>query len=438
MLLLSLLLAACASVGGPPRTGAPRDLAALAPDADRAGRDAVLPPATKPIRIALLLPLSGPAADVGNDLLNAAALALFDAYDPRLALLPFDTGGTADGARLAAGQALEQQPEIVIGPLFSGGVKAVASLFAAENIPLIGLSNDASAAADGVWLMGFMPDQEVERIIAFALSQGHERLAGLIPQSAYGDRVMEGFGASVQAHGGEIVSLMRFEPDADLLSDPIRRLARYDARHAAWQAEVRALEALGDDLSLEILKQLKTGETIGDPGFEAVLIAAGDPLLRSIAPLLPFYEIDPASVKFLGTGLWDEPQLAREPPLQGAWFPAPDPTLPRRFMARFEDAYGHTPPRIATLGYDAMALVALLARNPVSSERFNRAAFRDPAGYAGLDGPFRFRGSGIAERRLAIIEIGRGGFTVIDPAPRGFATPVAESGVRPAAPRSAR
>lgn len=163
-------------------------------------------------------------------------------------------------------------------------------------------------------------------------------------------------------------------------------LAHYDQRRAAYLAEVKALEALGDDLSNEILKRLKTKEALGPLGFDALLIAQGDPLLRSLGPLLPYYEIDPQTVQFLGTGLWDEPSLVREPPLRGAWFPAPEPSVPRAFLARFEQAYGRPAPRLATLGYDGMALLATLARNPVQSERFEAAAFEDRAGFSGLMG----------------------------------------------------
>ncbi|GAB4137549.1 MAG: penicillin-binding protein activator [Rhodothalassiaceae bacterium] len=426
LLLLALFLFGCAATDtpgrpksvAPDRRSGPMD---LAPGSSDSGLP--MPPGAQQIRIAVLLPLSGPAAEIGHDLLDAATIALFDARDPRLSLLPFDTGGSAEGARRSAEAAVAAGASVAIGPLFSENVQAAAPVLSAAGIPLLGLSNDAGAAGPGVYLMGFMPDQEVTHIISHAIATGHRRIAALLPLSPYGERVMEGLGATVLAMGGEIVSLMRFEPDPDRLAAPIRQLAQYDRRHSAWQAEIAALEALGDDLSREILKRLETEETIGDPGFDAVLIAAGDPLLRSIAPLLPYYEIDPAKIRFLGTGLWDDPLLAREPPLRGGRFPAPDPKLPQAFLDRFESLIGHRPARIVTLAYDAMSLVALLAREPVSEERFSAVHLEDPAGFSGLDGPFRFRSDGIAERLLAILEIGADGMHVVVPAAAGFAVP---------------
>ncbi len=420
-----LLLAGCARPGpeagpAPPVVGGPAGAAPPSTAVVPSRRETIPPLALEPVRIALLVPLSGPAGDVGAALRDAASLALFDAYDPRLELLPFDTRGTPEGARAAALAARDAGVRMAIGPLFADSIAAAAPVLRAAGIPLIGFSNNRRVAAPGVYLMGFMPDQEVRRIIGYAARRGHRRFAALIPLSAYGDRLMQSFGPAVQQSGADVVAIARFAPDPDRLAAPIKRLAHYDERRAAYEAEVAALKALGDDLSLEILKQLESRETLEGPGFDAVLVAAGDPLIRTLAPLLPYYEIDPEKVQFLGTGLWDDPDLAREPPLRGAWFPAPDPDRPRAFLARFERSFGHPAPRIATLAYDAMALVATLARNPVKEERFTSAALTDPAGFYGLDGAFRFRPDGIAERRLAVLGFARGGFEIIDPAATGF------------------
>ncbi|MFQ5347577.1 MAG: penicillin-binding protein activator [Rhodothalassiaceae bacterium] len=433
LLWLLLQLAGCTAGGTPSPAAAPSPaaeppaVAAPGPGATGPGvpghYEAIPELAPASIRVALLVPLSGGAADVGVALRDAATLALFDAYDPRLALVPYDTGGTPEGARAAARAARDDGAGVVIGPLFADSIAAAAPVLREAGIPLIGFSNDRRVADRGVYLMGFMPDQEVRRIIAFAAARGHRLFAGLFPLSAYGDRVLNSFGPAVLGSGGDVVALARYAPDPDRLADPIRRLAHYDERHAAYEAEVAALEALGDDLSQEILEGLKSRETLEGPGFDAILIAEGDPLLRTLAPLLPYYEIDPDSVQFLGTGLWDDPSLAREPPLRGAWFPAPDPDRPRAFLARLERAFGHPAPRIATLAYDAMALVATLARNPVKEDRFTAAAFTDPAGFLGLDGAFRFRPDGVAERRLAVLGFARGGFTIVDPAAQTFEPP---------------
>jgi len=431
---LLLALAACAADSSRPASGpqtaeqAEQDEGATGADADLSSLAAPAPFTrteiarldSRPVRIALLLPLSGRADPLGTALRDAAMLALFDAYDPRLRLKPLDTAGTPEGARAAARAAVDWGADIAVGPLLADSIDAAAPALLDAGIPVLGLSNDRRVARPGVYLMGFMPDQEVTRIIRHAVAAGHSRIAGLIPRNAYGDRVLQNLGATLLDSGGELAALERYDADADRLADPVRRLADYDRRRAAYEAEVEVLESLGDDLSRDILERLETRETLTGPGFDAVLIAEGDPLVRTLAPLLPFYEIDPDQVQFLGTGLWDEPSLTREPPLRGAWFAAPAPDRPRAFLARFKRLYGRDAPRIATLAYDAVSLAATLARTPVPEDRFTRTALTDPAGFSGLDGAFRFTSDGIIARRLAILAIRRDGFEVIDPAASDF------------------
>lgn len=132
------------------------------------------------------------------------------------------------------------------------------------------------------------------------------------------------------------------------------------------------------------------------------------------------FEIDPAKVRFLGTGLWFDQSILNEPPLASAWFAGPEPDPVFRFEKDFETLYGYTPPRVASLAYDAMALITARARHEIRRERFSSRSMMDPNGFLGVNGLFRLKPSGVTERRLAVLEISREGFKVIDPAPVRF------------------
>ncbi|MEE8258425.1 MAG: penicillin-binding protein activator, partial [Sphingomonadales bacterium] len=165
------------------------------------------------IRIALLLPLSGPGESLGNAFLDAAAMALFEAYDPRLLLFPLDTGGTPEGARRAALSAAAGDVDIVIGPLFAESIRAAAPILREEGIKMIGFSNNPDVAGDGVYLLSFMPEQEVKRVIQFASEQDYGQFAALIPDSLYGEAVLEGFSEAVYLAGREITGLEIYTRD---------------------------------------------------------------------------------------------------------------------------------------------------------------------------------------------------------------------------------
>ena len=373
-----------------------------------------------PVRVAIMLPLSGDKQETGKALLGAASMALFDAYDPRITLLPFDTMASAQGAASAVVAVLQADVDVVLGPLFAESIQVVGPVLAEANITMIGFSSDTRVAALGQFIMGFAPEEEVKRIMQYAIGKGHSNFAALIPLGLYGKRVLTALGDVLEDSDARMMAMEEYAPVADSIFDPVKNLANYASRKKTRDQELKAMEAIDSDVSLDIIKELETKEVIGEVNYTAVLVPEGGQLLRTIAPLLPYYEVDPAKVKLLGTGLWNDISILKEPPLQGAWFAAPEPDKPAEFMRKYEAIYGSAPPRIATLAYDAMALVAWRIRNPIAEERYTAAALLDVKGFQGIDGLFRFKADGTVERALAILEVDKDGFKVIDRAPRMF------------------
>lgn len=371
------------------------------------------------LRVALLVPLSGHQKDVGRALLDAAQMALFDIDRPAVALMPFDTRGTPDGAALAAEAAVRGGAHLILGPLLRQSVVAAAPIAREGDIDLVAFSTDRSLAGNGVYLLAFLPYQQIERIVSYAIEQGHERFAALIPDNAYGRIVLKAFYEVTEAYGAEVSAVEVYPMDLSKLFGPVRRLADYDRRRAALLARRRVLEARGDDPDARLeLRELDKLDSLGEPDFEAILIPEGGQMLQALIPVLPYFDIDPMTVQFLGTGLWDDPDLLREPVLAGSWFAGPPPGSASAFAARFADHYGRQPPRIASLAYDAMLIAALHA----GGTGVPRDLLLSPDGFRGLDGVFRFRSDGTAERGLAVIQITGEGFEIISPMPTTFET----------------
>ena len=373
------------------------------------------------IRLGLLLPLSGPDEAIGRALLNAATLALFDSGDKRLVLLPHDTAGNADGARAAMADLLAQKPDLIIGPVFSSSIRAVKAAAVTAGVNIIGFSSDFTVAGDGVFLMNFPMEEQVRRIVRYASDQGYARYAALIPDTTYGTRALEIFAASVTRQNRDLVSIEFYPPDSSKLVTPVKEIARYKERRRRYNSEIKFLKKLGedDDFAQEMLDDLKSSETIGDVGFDALLLPEGGTMLTTLAAWVSYYEIDPAKIKLLGTGLWDDKMLFLEPQLHGGWFAAPDHDLSRKFLERYRNIYGQDSLRLGTLAYDAVALAATLVRQEKIPD-FASDQLTSSNGFSGLDGLFRFSPSGLIERGLAIYEVGPKEFTVIDPAPENF------------------
>jgi branched-chain amino acid transport system substrate-binding protein len=341
-----------------------------------------------PVRVGVLLPFSNGAAGtraLSASMMKAAELALFDAGNTNIALISADEGSTPEAAAAGARSLLTQGAEIIIGPLFSQSVIAVAPIARDRGVPVISFSTDRSVAGDGVYLLSFQPQIAVDRVISYAAAHGHTAFAGLIPETAYGHVVEKAFADDVKAAGGQVTDVEKFVPDSTGITDPVHKVAQTNP--------------------------------------DAILIAQGGPLLKEIAPALAGAGAPNSRVKYLGTGLWDDPSIAREPMLAGGWFAAPSPDAERAFDAKYHAAFNQSPPQLATLAYDAVSLVALLSTG-APYKRFTAKALIDPNGFSGIDGIFRFNPDGTSERGLAVLSVeSNGSFAVLDPAPTTFQPP---------------
>lgn len=381
-----------------------------------------------PVRVAILTPGDGPAAEIGRNLLAAAQLALFDAREPRLVLLPRGSGPTPESAADAARAAIAEGAELIVGPLFGAQVPAVRAVAATAGVPVLAFSNDVSVAGDGVWVLGVDPRTEIGTVIGFAAARGHSRVAAFLPDSPFGDIVRTALLERAEALAVDVPGIGVYPPGSEANDEALlqaaRQFADYDSRQRALERERAQLAARDDDISRAALKRLETLDTLGDPPFDAVLLAEPAPRLPTIAPLLAFYDVDPATVRLLGLGSMYASDLGKEPNLVGAWFPGPDPALFEAFADRFERQFGRRPGRIATLGYDAVALAATLVRDSSGQPRpFTAEALQAPDGFAAYYGSFRLRADGRTERLLPVLEVTREGLRVVGPAPAGFMAP---------------
>ena len=449
----TLVLTAC---GGAPQPSASRPGSAAVAPVTRAPAQ-IMPidlaafPANPPRRegatvVALLLPMGDERANIralAGDLYNAAQLALFDGGNRSIILKLHDTKGTPAGAQNAAMAAIAGEADIIIGPLFSTSVTAVAPVLAGRDIVALALSNDSGAARDNVWLMGFLPEQNITQIVAEAISQGLTRFGALLPEGPYGRRIGDSFVAEVTRFGGTVVQVEIYPPEATQMFEPVKRLAQFDRRTAAHQTEMARLietarrlapEDLPEDAEPDALfraigarapemasayEALKLTETLGEIPYDAVFLPEGGLALRNLVPLLPYYDIDPRRVKFIGTALWDDVNLRQEPPLHGGWYAAPDPSGWTGFARRYERIYRRPPPRLAAMSYDAASLAIRLAGIHETAP-FAPDQLTDANGFAGIDGIVRLRPGGLNERGLAVQEMTARAPRPIRPAPVSF------------------
>jgi ABC-type branched-subunit amino acid transport system substrate-binding protein len=338
------------------------------------------------VRVGLILPLSaqGNAGVAAQSMKNATEMAIAEFKNPNIQLLVKDDGGTPQGAQAAAQAAINEGAEIIIGPLFAEAVRAVGGVARQRGIPVIAFSTDVSVATNGVYLLSFLPETDVKRIVDYAISRGKRSFAALMPDSAYGAVVEAAFQQEVSRRGGRIIVLEKYPLDPGKLAEPVRRVAQAAAH------------------------------------VDSIFIPDGGDAVPQVAAALSAGGVNLKRVQLLGTGLWDDQRVFSDKALDGGWYAAPEQAGFRSFSERYRARYSSEPVRTATLAYDAVALVAALVKTQ-GPQRFSEQVLTNSSGFAGIDGVFRFRPDGTNERGLAVLRVTPGGGQPVSPAPKSFA-----------------
>jgi ABC-type branched-subunit amino acid transport system substrate-binding protein len=355
-----VLLAACSTV---PRSKAP----------------VVAEPSDGMHRVALLLPVTGPDADVGQSIANATALALTDTKVTNIRMVTYDTGL---GVTAATQRAIADGNKVILGPLRSDNVIEVAEIARPAGVPIISFSNDVGVAGQNVFLLGHLPNQAIERVVLYAKSKGMNRFAGVVASNVYGQRAQSNMTTAVRAAGGILVGIQESNGTAASAEAAARRLAQMGA-------------------------------------IDAILVADSGRAAITTVPALRRGGLRTA--KILGTDLWNiDGTLAGSPPMYGAWFASVSDTLYTQYATKYRARFGKAPLRLSSLGYDSVLLVARVARDWRPGTRFPVAQLTDPQGFIGVDGAFRFNANGLTDRMLEVQEIQAGKFVTVSPAPSQF------------------
>lgn len=387
-----MLLAGCAPNNVAPPTApskAQPQAQAPTPTTPGANNNYLTQPApSQTAKVALLLPLSGQNAAIGRALMQAAEMGVFDSGDDNFNLVVRDSAAPG-GPAVAVSSAMTEGAKLVLGPLFSQEVPDAARA-AGSLIPIISFSNDRNAAKPGVFVLGIAPQAQVERVVSFAASQQLRRFAILYPSSAYGNAVKQAYQAAVAQSGGSISMMQGYDPAAtDFISTMQSLQSSYKSN-----------------------------------GFDALMIPEGGQKLRALIAMLPGFDIPSLSagsggVRLLGTALWNDPSLTRDPNLSGAWFATTPPDRWASFAQRYQAVYGAAPDPRAGVVYDAVTLAVALAKAKPGGD-FSVTRLTDVSGFAGVTGLFRLNPDGTSTRGLSVLEIAPGGINVRDPAPTTF------------------
>ena len=344
------------------------------------------------VRAGVALPFGHPNANVrkqAEGMLASIELALFDHAGEDFVIIPEDTRGAVDRTSEIAESFRQKEIDMVFGPLFGANVPVMREGLSGTGAPIIAFSNDSTVAGGGAWLGSVAPEEEVRAIARYAASRGYTSFAYFGPNSELGQKVQRTLEFEAMQAGGRMIT------SAFYLSTTINP-----------DTEARSF-------AQTVMNAAKRGERV------AVLVPERGNRLRRIAPLLAYEGVDTRVIKLIGLGTWDDPNIWREPSLNGAWFPSAPAFEMQDFETRYQRQYGQAPTSLGAVAYDAAALSMALSQDGELSP----SELLSEDGFAGLNGLFRFKFDGLAERALAIYEIdpnSETGITEVQPVPESF------------------
>lgn len=357
------------------------------------------------IRVGLLLPLSGNFEKIGENFLNAAQMAIVSSKNSKLVLLPFDTKGSVFGAIEAANNAVNRQVNVIIGPFSGAETKAVAKIAMDNGITVISLASEQSLTKQGVFVAGFTPQQEVEKIVSYAVSEGMNNFSAVLPTTQEGYAYSSILKDVVNRKDGKVVRVEFYREDEKSIKRTLQTVA--DA-YAINDAVFEAYE--NEDSPNAVID-----ETTGKPKFivkeedkiyaDAIFIPEGGTRLNLLTSLLKGYSTGKHEYRILGSTKWDASfDTLNKYFLQDEWFPAPEPKIFGEFELDYYDVYGEYPIRWASIVYDLIKTFNFIAKDK-GVEGLTKEGLAKYSGFTGIDGSFRFLPDGTVERRFAVLTV---------------------------------
>ena len=332
-------------------------------------------------KIGLLVPLTGSFSYLGNTISGGSELAFFKMRNPNIELLYFDTAG-GEQAVNAANEAISNNVDVVIGPLFSDSVSAVKPLLKASNIPVLSFSNNIDVAEPGVWVLGYLPEHQISQLVDFAVARGKQNFGILSSNSQLGKKITKAAMNQLADYGlsartvFELDNISQMEQE-ELLSQ-IKTFAKY-------------VDTSKDPL------------TLPPPAYDAVIIAGDTDFILQVAPILSYYDLGPDRALFMGIDKWNQPKMLNEPSLQNAILTLPKRPAEEKFNNVWQSEFTFESNDLAKISFDASALVIATAVANAPIPLADDLATQP--GFIGFSGQFKLSKSGLTERVFEIMEI---------------------------------
>ena len=303
-----------------------------------------------------------------------------------------------------------KQGRVFIGPIQSKYTKNLNN-YCSNNVIFFSFSSNTSYAKNCIYLLNFFPKNELTNLLLF-LNEG-AKVALLYPENEYGYLINSFIDDLIFSSSAILVNRSSYHADLSNVRNAIKELGKYELRKYELNRQKKILSNKNDKKSKHRLKKLQKFKTTSDYDFTHILIADYGLNLLQVAPLLPYYDIDPNIVQFMGTGVIDDKTFFYEPSLQGAIFPGVPEVKRINLINKYQEIYEEEFLRVSTLAYDLIGLINFIYSKQYNFKELINLLNNSNKKFDGIDGNFFFNNN-LIERELYILRINQGESIIIN------------------------
>ncbi len=354
------------------------------------------------LKIGIMLPLSGKYYQIGKSLLNSSHLALEKINHKNIVFFVADSG-QEDKIESNFYSLIENEVSIVIGPVFTQNVRRVVKIAKENNVTVISLSNNSDLEEQALYVYGLTLEDELRALLDYSINSGITSYASILPLNTSGNKAKLEIEKIIKNYDSITSKYIFYSTENPDFYEISRKVSEYEKRQLNLEKEISMLKKINTEEANKKLNKLKKQDTYGELDFQGlIIITESFSDLSALSSILPYYDVDPKKIQFLGNSMWSNDLALKEPGLQNAYFTSLDIKNENFFKNEYISVFNKNPHHLSTLIYD---LVGLLSKLHQEKKIVDSTSLSVNAGFLGLNGWFRFEDNGKVSRKPEIYQI---------------------------------
>ena len=305
------------------------------------------------IKIGLIVPLSGENSAIGEKIIKSIRMAVNKIDDEKIEILPRDTKSNPINALKVSKELYQEGVRIILGPVFNESNKYLDDL---EDVTFISFTNKLIDNPKNVISAGVNAISQIQTIKKFNKRNKLSEGVILIPRSEFKKEIEVAINKTKIKHK----EVFYYDREPTVLTKQIEKLTKYQIRKNNLKYEIKRLEDLSFKDKDKRIQNLKKKDTLGNIGFDSVLIADFDENLKSVATSLLYTDVSSKRIKYITLNQWFDNSLLNETSLHPIYFPSINKNNYETFLNDFKNSYGQDGDQLSFLSYDLIGLVYFL------------------------------------------------------------------------------